>query len=115
MLGRRGPNPVYQATTMYAQLTHIIVVTLPAGVLGLTEQTQFILADVETCRADIQGPLDIRMYDTMSILQVVDMVCVQCLVGRVKVMKDQGKPIWAIIDRSGELDAAIYAEEDLRD
>lgn len=100
---------------MYAQLTHIIVVTLPAGVLGLTEQTQFILADVETCRADIQGPLDIRMYDTMSILQVVDMVCVQCLVGRVKVMKDQGKPIWAIIDRSGELDAAIYAEEDLRD
>lgn len=76
------------------------MVTLPAQVLSHTQETQYILADVETCNTDIRGPSDVKMYDSMSILQMVDMGCVQCLIGRVKV-----------IDRSGELDGAIYAEE----
>lgn len=41
-------------------------------------------------------------------LEVVDITCVQCLVGRVKYRKDN----WAIIDRSGKLARAMYRESD---
>lgn len=79
--------------------------------LSLNEQTQFVLADVETCKANIDGPLNIRLYKEMENLQVVDMTCIQSLVGRVKTMRDRGQPLWAIVDRNGELDGAIYADE----
>lgn len=82
----------------------ILVVTLPSSpILGLTERTQYVLADIYTSKADINGPLGMKMYDSISTAQVVDMTCVQCLVGRVKALamshSARAKPIWAIIDR----------------
>lgn len=103
-------------TTFYGQLQHILVVTLPAAPqLNLTERTQFILADIHTCNCDIDGPLNIKMYDSMSSVQVFDMTCVHGLIGRVKALTlSQGTRTtvtWAIIDRSEKSDGAVYVPE----
>ena len=102
-------------TTFYGQLLHVISVTLPtASPLGLTEPTNFILADIHTCNADIDGPLNFKMYDDMSTKQVFDMTCVQGLVGRLQVLSlnSFAKPVWAIVDRSQQSDGAIYIPDD---
>ncbi|KAI0755878.1 hypothetical protein BC629DRAFT_1296691 [Irpex lacteus] len=103
-------------TVFYGQLQHILVVTLPSTPqLNLTERTEYILADIHTCNSDIDGPLNMKMYDSMSTIQVFDVTCVQGLVGRVKVLavtqSARTKDVWAIIDRSGKSDGAIYVPE----
>jgi len=46
--------------------------------------------------------LDMHFYRDVGVLDVVDITCLQCLVGRVK---DGAR--WAIIDRSGRLARAV--------
>lgn len=47
----------------------------------------------------------------MSTQQVIDITCVQCLVGRTPTVTN-GRTEYAIIDRSGYLGGAIYAADE---
>lgn len=110
---RRNVRSVFTKKVYYGQLKHIVVIHLPATrELQLTEPTTLFLADVHLCKDNIDGPLDVRMYDDMaSAPEIIDMNSVQCQVGRAKIVK-AGKPVWAIIDRTSYLGGAIYADEE---
>ena len=64
-----------------------------------------ILAAVRTCKLDAnddilkEAKLDFHLYSSLGPLNVVDITCLQSVVGRVK----DGNRGWAIIDRSGSL------------
>lgn len=110
---RRHVPPDFELKTFYGELKHIIVVMLaPSEELGLTTPTQYILADIVACKADIDGPLGVRLFDSMQAPQVVDITCCQCLVGRWKTVRAHGRPLWAILDRSGENGEVIVADND---
>jgi hypothetical protein len=81
----------------FGQLQHIFVIRLdPSPALGLSGKTTLILAAIRAC-ADLQmkGEDNTYYYSREGHLEIVDMECVQCLVGRVKDGKE-----WAIVDRS---------------
>ena len=70
-----------------------------------------MLAEVETAITDNRGPVaNVCYYEKTSFVQVVDMACVQCLVGRFEIVKNR-KRMWAIIDRSGGLAQAVWARD----
>lgn len=90
--------------------------TLPAArELGLTSETTYVLADIETCKADITGPLGVRLYDSLEVSQVIDISCIQSLVGRFPIAKMHGRPVWGIVDRSGVNGEAILADNEWND
>ena len=93
-------------------MQHIIVLRLPATpTLGLNEPSTYLLVDIRPCRTNLTNtPLNVPCYREYRPAQVVDMTCVQCLVGRIKFLNG-GLPTWAIIDRSSELNRAIWADE----
>jgi hypothetical protein len=97
----------FETKTYFGQLLNIFVVHLPANKeLGLKEDKTLILALIDQCKAEQDhdyGNLDLYSYKDMGPEEVVDMTCVQCLIGRVS---SGGK--WVIIDRSGELQRAYY-------
>ncbi|EKM48750.1 uncharacterized protein PHACADRAFT_108338 [Phanerochaete carnosa HHB-10118-sp] len=96
-------------TTFYGELKNIIVLHLPATrELRLDTPTVHVLVDIHSCNANIDGPLDVRMFESMQSILVHDITTVQCLVGRIKLVT-VGHPIWAVIDRSGYLGGAVYA------
>jgi hypothetical protein len=89
--------------TFYGQLEHIVVVHLsPSPALKLVSQTVVFLAVVRNCPVSHTNSLDIHFYQDLGRLDVVDITCLQCLVGRVR---DGTR--WAIIDRSGGLARAM--------
>jgi hypothetical protein len=103
----RNRRPEYQTETFFGQLQHIFVVPVPlSNDLGLTEPTTALLAAIRACEITGRNDLDMHYYKELGRLDVVDMTCVQCLVGRVI----DGK-FWAVFDRSGSLARAIYVEE----
>ncbi|KAF9237956.1 hypothetical protein BU15DRAFT_48152, partial [Melanogaster broomeanus] len=52
--------------------------------------------------------LDIHLYSTLSnTLDIIDITCLQCLVGRIPL--DKGRS-WAIVDRSGDLTCATFED-----
>lgn len=104
---RRAPEFVPKA--FYGQLQNIFVVQLPASPeLELDEPTTLILAGIQSCELDKQiSALKMPLYSKMGRYEVVDMSCVQCLVGRVY----DGKR-WAIIDRSGDLQRSFYVPDE---
>ena len=68
------------------------------------------MAAIRSCAVDeSHSELDLHFYPDgaagLGPLDVVDVSCVQCLVGRV-----QDGARWVLIDRSGALSRAIYAE-----
>jgi hypothetical protein len=81
----------------FGQLQHIFVIGLKASpALGLTEETTLILAAIRACAdAKLNVENNVYYYSREGQLDIVDIECVQCLVGRVK----DGNS-WAIIDRS---------------
>jgi hypothetical protein len=97
----------FETRTYFGQLLNILVVRLPANEeLGLKEDQILILALIDQCKAELDhdyGNLNLYSYKDMGPEEVVDVTCVQCLVGRVA---SGGK--WVIIDRSGELQRAYY-------
>ncbi|KIJ64977.1 hypothetical protein HYDPIDRAFT_89555 [Hydnomerulius pinastri MD-312] len=99
-------KPEYVMKTFYGRLNHILVVTLPPSErLGTTDPAVHFLAAIETCEIErTREDLDIHYYTKLGALDMVDITCVQCLVGRVRVGGQ-----WALIDRSGDLARAIYA------
>jgi hypothetical protein len=88
---------VLESRIFFGQLKHIFVIKLGASpILKLTEETTLILAVIRACaNPQMKGENGIRYYSREGHLEVVDMNCVQCLVGRVKDGNE-----WAIIDRS---------------
>ncbi|THU95708.1 hypothetical protein K435DRAFT_895698, partial [Dendrothele bispora CBS 962.96] len=91
--------------TFFGCLQHIFVVDLPAASeLGLEKQTTFILAGIEQCIIDSTDSVNFSYYSKLAPLEVLDITCIQCLVGRVVAGPSQ----WAIIDRSGTLERSYY-------
>ncbi|KAH9922140.1 hypothetical protein B0H21DRAFT_841828 [Amylocystis lapponica] len=103
---------VLQKRTFYGQLQHLVVLRLtPFPHLGIEEPTTIIWAAIRSCVVEqSHNDLDIHFYSQgaagVGALDVIDVTCVQCLVGRVP----DGQR-WAIIDRSGMLSRAVYAED----
>ena len=81
----------------FGQLQHIFVVSLEASpTLKLTKSTTLILAAIRTCyNPQTKRENGIYYYSRDGPLEVVDITCIQCLVGRVKDSDE-----WAIVDRS---------------
>ena len=96
---------------MYGRLQYIFAFELPAieNVTGIPEPKTMFLAGITQCKITRKHrQLDINYYETESkSVDILDIACVQCLVGRVK---SEGST-WAIIDRSGALARAVWDEE----
>lgn len=101
-----------QLRTFYGQLQHIIVVCLAKSRrLGIESTETIFLAAIQTCVQPMAASngLDLHYYTKMGRVEVVDMNCVQCVVGRVKDPDtNQG---WVLIDRSGNLARAVFIED----
>lgn len=109
---RRNLEPSFRLDTFYGQLLHIVVIHMPSDVLSGTHNNETLfLADIHSVKIECKNNLDMHYYSQMGQREVVDMSCVQCLVGRVKVTTQTGSR-WAIIDRSGELARALYVENE---
>ncbi|KAJ7131920.1 hypothetical protein C8R46DRAFT_924112 [Mycena filopes] len=102
--------PRFVPTTFYGQLQNIFVVKLPAAdELQLQTETTLILAAVRPCIITMKNDLDMHYYKKDGGVEVVDMSCIQCLVGR---FKTTDKKTWVIIDRSGNLARPYYDPDD---
>jgi hypothetical protein len=88
---------ILEPSVFFGQLQNIFVVKLNVSpVLKLTEKTTLILATIRACAdPQMKGNNGMYYYSRMGLLEVVDLNCVQCLVGRVKYGNE-----WAIVDRS---------------
>ena len=102
-------RPEYEMKTFYGQLQHIFVVSLPSDArLSITEPAIHILASIRTCKVERSNPvLDIHYYSKLGGLDILDITCIQCVVGRIPCANNS----WAIIDRSGDLARAFYVPE----
>ena len=102
-------RPEYEMKTYYGQLQHILVVSLPLDThLGITEPAVHILASIRTCKVECSNPvLDIHYYSKLRGLDILDITCIQCVVGCIPCANNS----WAIIDRSGDLARAFYVPE----
>ncbi|EIW87426.1 hypothetical protein CONPUDRAFT_116660 [Coniophora puteana RWD-64-598 SS2] len=107
---RKAKRPALVAKTFFGQLQHIFVVRLPLDErLGIPDGKVHIIVAIEPCKITRTNPsLDIHWYKTFERVIYLDVICIQCLVGRVRA-PDGG---WGIVDRSGDLARAIYAIED---
>jgi hypothetical protein len=100
---------VLKPCVFFGQLQHIFVISLCATpVLGLNQRTTLILAAIRTCyNPYVKGDNGFYYYSHEGSLEVVDMNCVRCLVGRVKDSNE-----WDIIDRSENCARPVFATED---
>ncbi|KAJ7655446.1 hypothetical protein B0H17DRAFT_941344 [Mycena rosella] len=111
----KNTPPKFELQTFYGQLTHIYRVYFPEPEpeLGIDSPTTYILAAIRTCLLAPADPqlldLDIHLYSKCGALDVIDITSIQSLVGRVKT--GMGGE-WAIIDRSGSLARAVWAEDE---
>lgn len=100
---------VLEAATFYGRLENIFVIGLqPGRTLGLEDPTNLILAAIRTC-SDVQTKgrnRDLYYYSQEGHLEVIDMNCVQCLIGRVK---DENE--WAIVDRSQAEARPVFVDD----
>ena len=101
-----------QLCTFYGQLQHIIVVHLnKSRRLGIEATETIFFAAIQTCLQPTAASngLDLHYYSKMGRVEVVDINCVQCVVGRVKDPDtNQG---WVLVDRSGNLARAVFNED----
>ncbi|KAH7903169.1 hypothetical protein BJ138DRAFT_1138781 [Hygrophoropsis aurantiaca] len=112
---QRNAPPVFEKQTFYGRLQHIFVVRIPSHpAFSLVEPTVVFLAAILPCPLDHSPSrlksLDIHLCGNIGTsLDIVDIVCVQCLVGRVPLDGAGGRK-WAIIDRSGNLARAVFED-----
>lgn len=105
----RHAEPDFELQKFYGQLQHIFVVHLPASrKFKLKSPSTLILAAIRTCTITSDEPLDMHQFLRLGRLEVVDMTCVQCVVGRVPNMENRG---WTLIDRSGKLARAVFVTD----
>ncbi|KAI0694856.1 hypothetical protein C8Q76DRAFT_634372 [Earliella scabrosa] len=110
---KRRRRPVYELQTFYGRLEHIFHLRFesPAALtdLGLDRPTTILLAAVRTCAITASDHrLDIHFYKQYGPLDVMDIQCIQCVVGRVPDSATQG---WGLIDRSGSLARALAIDD----
>jgi hypothetical protein len=105
---RRRLAPKFQVQSFYGRLENIVVVHLSSTAqLVLDSCSTLILAAIRQCEVNATNSIGMPFYSKMGRFEVVDMTCVQCLIGRIKT--DQQ---WAIIDRSDGLQQSHYAIEE---
>ena len=86
--------------TFYGQLEHIVVVHLsPSPALKLVSQTVVFLAVVRNCPVSHTNSLDIHFYQDLGRLDVVDITCLQCLVGP-SVNPGVRRQLWTVFHRA---------------
>ena len=103
-------EPAYKLKTFYGRLQHLFVVDLPQEPqVGLERPTTVILAGITPCKINAAHEmLDIHYYIRESSTEsIVDVTCVQCLVGWVQYAENH----WAIINRSGSLSRVVWVLE----
>jgi hypothetical protein len=84
----------------YGHLKHIFLLTLPAAEdLGFEQPEEVILAGIRTFKMVGHNKAKMPLINGESTLDIIDITCVQCLIGRVLI----GGGIEAIIDRTGSL------------
>lgn len=109
---RRNLPVVLEKRTFFGQLNNIFLIRLdPSDALRLGSSETIILAAIRTCvnpRTKGNPSLDIHYYSQHGRQEVVDLTCVQCVVGRLRTLDDRE---WAIIDRSGNLARAVFDDE----
>jgi hypothetical protein len=104
----RNRPVVLEPAIFFGQLQHIFVVQLTASkTLKLAKPETLILAAIRTCSDRRLEGNGIYYYTEEGRMEVVDMSCVQCLVGRVS---DRGR--WAIIDRSESSARPVFTLDD---
>ena len=107
---RHARKPVVlESRVFFGQVQNIFVIKIHASpALELEETTTLILAAVRTCaNPQMKGENNIYYYSREGPLEVVDMNCVQCLVGRVKDGNE-----WAIVDRSNGSARPVFSKGD---
>src|SRR5882757_3298495 len=100
---------VLESGIFFGQLQNIFVIKIPASpALKLESETMLILAAVHTCvNPRMKGENNIYYYSRDGHLEVIDMSCVQCLVGQVKDGSE-----WAIINCSDGCARPVFVEAD---
>ncbi|KAG5640187.1 hypothetical protein DXG03_000672 [Asterophora parasitica] len=118
---QKRQKPVYKLQTFYSQLQHIYLLKFPPScsrdLKVDTGDTTVILAGIRSCKLDegenavlANARLDFHFYTTTGSFDVVDITSIQALVGRVRSMENNRQ--WVIIDRSGTLARAVFADDD---
>ena len=109
---RRNLPVDLEMRTFYGQLNHIYVVHVPTSHPKIPEAEILLLAEVQACETEVNSANGISYYEKLKGALVVDITCIQCLVGRVQVPREGQQSVWAIIDRSGEEARALCLEEE---
>ncbi|KAG2045323.1 hypothetical protein BDR03DRAFT_930275 [Suillus americanus] len=110
---RHAPS-IFEQKTYYGQLQHLFVINVPTNpTINLNAPLTIFFAALVPCLFTASlghlDMLDIHYYSAMGTsLDIVDIVCIQCLVGQVP-LNDNGQS-WAIIDRSGDLAHAVFED-----
>ncbi|KIJ63230.1 hypothetical protein HYDPIDRAFT_92819 [Hydnomerulius pinastri MD-312] len=113
MARQHNAPPIYEKKTFYGRLQYIFVIRVPAHPsIHLNHPETIFLAALHPCQLTTTPSrllsLDIHFYSTLSnTLDIVDITCLQCLVGRIPM--DGGRS-WAIVDRSGDLARATFED-----
>lgn len=101
--------------TFYGQLQHIVGVHFdsPQPELKLNEPRTIMLGAIKTCEGSKPDPkllgLSFQFYQKeRDAFSVVDIGCIECLVGR---LRDVERRQWAIVDRSGSLVRNVYIQD----
>lgn len=117
LVSKKKPFGQTQETmvTFYGLLQHIIGVHFesPQPELGLKEPKTIMLGAIKTCEGSKPDPklfgLDFHFYQKeREAFSIVDIGCIECLVGRVR---DVERKKWAIVDRTGSLVRNVYLED----
>src|SRR5215510_6108194 len=95
----RRMAPKFEVQPFFRWMENILVICLPATPeLALDNVSMLILAGIRQCEIDATNSMGMPFHSKTGRFKVVDITCIQCLVGRI-----QNDKKWAIIDRSGGL------------
>ena len=97
--------------TFYGQLTHVYVVHLPAcTAVGIAQLETILLAQLLTCTIAYTNDLGMCYYKKTGAPTMVDLACIQNVVGHVHVPHVSGPLLWAILDHSREKLKPLYID-----
>jgi hypothetical protein len=103
-------KPKFEQRTFFGQLLRVFVVDIPEALAALQgaegaeeldkegadlQPTHWIYAVIRSVKISETDGFDIKYYEEMGEIEIVDLEMVQCVVGRIR---DRNR--WAIIDRS---------------
>lgn len=101
-----------QLRTFYGQLQQIVVIEFgKSQVLDSETAETIIFAAIQICVDPIAASsgLDLHHYTKMGRVEIVDMTCVQCVVGRIKDPDITNG--WVLLDRSGNQARSVFNNE----